>query len=765
MKTNIKALISELSVVEKIELLDCLYHELSGHGTDGDTELAHINTREASVLKALGGSGTVNEITGLRQYGKGSPPPPPSSQSVEQKIPEEISPYIKDILAKGQAIQEKRTEEGYQPYQGSQLADFTPEQQQAMSGISGLVGTGQQYFDPAAKLTASSARQPTGAEVGQYMSPYMQQVVDIQQREAQRQGDVAQQGLAAQAVGAGGFGGSRQAILEAEASRNLQTQLGDIQAKGLAGAYEDAQARLAAQRQRELSAGAQFAGMAPSAVSTGLQELGALQQVGGMKQAQTQAGLDIAKGQFEAEKTFPEQTLQQYSSLIRGYAMDPNYMKTTTNPAPSYLQQIAGLGTTAFAGGKAFGLFKEGGKVGDGRGIASIIVKRKNGGKVIKMQVGGLPGDIDPTDDLNLNSEDPYGVQSRVDLSGLDTARKVLGYAQPTAYGEDAAQLQELFKKRDALKTPLLAEQERLLRLAGQPSSEEAAYLKTLKGKDFAAERKGIEEEYKKDVEGATQNKWLALMGAGLGIMGQGGGQTALEGIGKGFTESGFIKNVSAAAQQERDAAKEKRSKLTALSDKEIANQAAIAGISKDQRKEQIAAELKILENRISQATQGIRDAKDIMGAKKSDRGEAIAVAKVLADLQETQAKLLKAAQEKGMKPPTIIDIKKLAGGQFGYTYDEKSGGFKFGGDVFKSDDPRLVQIEQITTGALDIYQRSGGGAQGLLNMQKYIEDMAFNKRKGLPKPPPPPAGGNTPPPAGGNTPPPVPYGYEPVKK
>jgi len=317
MKTNIKALISELSVVEKIELLDCLYHELSGHGTDGDTELAHINTREAAVLKALGGSGTVNEITGLRQYGKGSPPPPPpSSQSVEQKIPEEISPYIKDILAKGKAIQEKRTAEGYRPYTGPQLAEFTPEQQQAFSGISGLVGTGQQYFDPAARLTAAAAMQPTGAEVGQYMSPYMQQVVDIQQREAQRQADVAGQQLSAQAVGAGGFGGSRQAILEAEAARNLQTQLGDIQAKGLAAAYEDAQARLAAQRQRQLASGAQFAGMAPSALSTALQEQTALQQVGGQKQAQSQAALDIAKGQFEAEKTFPEQTLQQYSYLF-----------------------------------------------------------------------------------------------------------------------------------------------------------------------------------------------------------------------------------------------------------------------------------------------------------------------------------------------------------------------------------------------------------------------------------------------------------------
>jgi hypothetical protein len=55
------------------------------------------------------------------------------------------------------------------------------------------------------------------------------------------------------------------AILEAEQNRNLQTQLGDIQARGTAAAYEDAQARLAAQRQRELAGSAQFMNLGTTA--------------------------------------------------------------------------------------------------------------------------------------------------------------------------------------------------------------------------------------------------------------------------------------------------------------------------------------------------------------------------------------------------------------------------------------------------------------------------------------------------------------------
>ena len=38
------------------------------YGRNGDTELAHINPIEAQILKSLGGSGTINPATGLREY-------------------------------------------------------------------------------------------------------------------------------------------------------------------------------------------------------------------------------------------------------------------------------------------------------------------------------------------------------------------------------------------------------------------------------------------------------------------------------------------------------------------------------------------------------------------------------------------------------------------------------------------------------------------------------------------------------------------------
>jgi len=115
--------------------------------------------------------------------------------------------------------------------------------------ISTARGTGadvQRRIDPALEesLRAGRAYQAMATDPSQmaaYMSPYMQNVVDIEKREAQRQADIAATGRGAQAARAGAFGGSRQAIMEAEAGRNLQQQMADIQARGGQQAFQAAQ--------------------------------------------------------------------------------------------------------------------------------------------------------------------------------------------------------------------------------------------------------------------------------------------------------------------------------------------------------------------------------------------------------------------------------------------------------------------------------------------------------------------------------------------
>jgi hypothetical protein len=139
---------------------------------------------------------------------------------------------------------------------------------------------------PAERLNTQSFAQPGSAEA--YMSPYMQNVVDIQKREAQRQSGIQGTQQQAQAAQAGAFGGGRDAIMRAERERNLGQQMGDIQAQGSQNAYQQAQQQFNAEQQARLQAGTanQQAGL-----TTGSQNLAANL---GVQQLGTQTGLQTS---------------------------------------------------------------------------------------------------------------------------------------------------------------------------------------------------------------------------------------------------------------------------------------------------------------------------------------------------------------------------------------------------------------------------------------------------------------------------------------
>ena len=133
--------------------------------------------------------------------------------------------------------------------QAAQLG-MTPQMQAALNQYQpGL----QQYAMSAQPKVATKSFTDAGT-AEQYMSPYAQNVIAVQQREAQRAADIAKTGRAAQAVGAGAFGGSRQGVMEAEAARNLATQMGDIQATGSQAAFQQAQQQFNAEQGYGLSA-------------------------------------------------------------------------------------------------------------------------------------------------------------------------------------------------------------------------------------------------------------------------------------------------------------------------------------------------------------------------------------------------------------------------------------------------------------------------------------------------------------------------------
>jgi len=131
----------------------------------------------------------------------------------------------------------------------------------------------------------------------QYMSPYMQAVVDRQQQAAIIAAQQAQLGQNLAAARQGTYGGGRQAVLQRGREDALKTQLGDIQARGLQSAYENAQAQFERDRAAQIGVGSQNLQAA-----LGVQQLGAGQSLQAAlanqaaQQAAQQANLQASLG-------------------------------------------------------------------------------------------------------------------------------------------------------------------------------------------------------------------------------------------------------------------------------------------------------------------------------------------------------------------------------------------------------------------------------------------------------------------------------------
>jgi hypothetical protein len=301
--------------------------------------------------------------------------------------PADYKSGLKEILGEAGKIYQQKKAAGYQTYQGPQIAGFAPEEQAAMRGIAGLVGTGQQYFAPATALTAGAARQFTPTEAAAYMSPYQQAVVDVEKREASRYFPQQMQQIGAQAAGAGGYGGSRQAILEAETLRNQAQQLADIQTRGSQRAFEDARKAFGEQLGRERGVASSLAQLGQTVPQQAMAELSALAGVGEAQRGMTQAGLDIARQEYERQLNFPYEALGQYQSTVYQMPLQ-GFSRYQPVAKPSATQNLAGVLGAVGKIGSGFGLFKEGGHVAfRSQGGLSGMVNRLAAGTTVGSDV------------------------------------------------------------------------------------------------------------------------------------------------------------------------------------------------------------------------------------------------------------------------------------------------------------------------------------------------------------------------------------------
>jgi hypothetical protein len=262
-------------------------------------------------------------------------------------------------------------------------------------GIGGILGSAQGY-------------DPSSAQA--YMNPYQEQVTQQALGEMRRQADIARQGQAAQAVGAGAFGGTREGVQRAEFERGVQDLMSQRimqdYAQNYAQAQQAAMQGFESQQQRQLAggqalgqAGMQFAnlgqgiggltaqqagvdlskaqtlgtlggqmgtmGLQYGALGEATQQLGAadvglLAGLGGLERQVAQSQLDAIRQTQLQEATQPFQQLGFVSDIYRGAPTTQMAMTSQTAPSASPLQTAAGLGIGALSAGaaaKTAGLF------------------------------------------------------------------------------------------------------------------------------------------------------------------------------------------------------------------------------------------------------------------------------------------------------------------------------------------------------------------------------------------------------------------------
>jgi hypothetical protein len=364
-----------------------------------------------------------------------------TSTSYQTNIPEYMEPYVHEMMnaTKGQIYAPGG---GFRPYQsyseydqkrggtGEAVAGFTPMQSQAMKGLQGYqlpqqgqygsqmvgaaglgaMGAGQQYARQATDPNAMAA----------YMSPYMQNALQPQMREAARQSAIQGQMNRDKAVQQGAFGGSGSALVEAQRQRDLAMQQGDIYGKGMQSAFE--QARQAQQYGADLNLKGLGMGMEGGKTLADIgnqqyaQETGLMQQqlaVGKQQQDYEQQRLNQVIQDYATSQQYPFMQLGILSNMIRGQPMQA--MTTQSYQAqPNYLQQgIGALGMiNSMQGSKGS---KEGG--------------------VIKMASGGISSGLNDyelrgmskrlgDDQLGAKMSDPNTDPSTKDILGGEMARR-----------------------------------------------------------------------------------------------------------------------------------------------------------------------------------------------------------------------------------------------------------------------------------------------------------------------------------------------------
>ena len=257
----------------------------------------------------------------------------------ESSLSNYVGPYVTEMLGRGQAL----AGEGYNAYMGPLTAGESDLQGAAFEGLGSL-----SLPTDTMGVSGYQPQQFTGDIAQQYMNPYLQASLDPQLEAARRQSEIDRVANASRMTRAGSFGGSRQAVLDAENQRALQANLAGITGKGYADAYAQALGQFNTEQDRGMTAQDKIN-------QYGMTGIGALADMGAVQRGIESEGITADRLQFEEERDFPYKQVQYMQSLLQGL---PLASQSVNYEEPGFLQQLStgasdveGFLTSLFGGG------------------------------------------------------------------------------------------------------------------------------------------------------------------------------------------------------------------------------------------------------------------------------------------------------------------------------------------------------------------------------------------------------------------------------
>lgn len=200
----------------------------------------------------------------------------------------------------------------------------------------------------------------------QYYDPFVEQVIDTTQADIARQYALERERLGGQAVQAGAFGGSRQAVAEQELQRNMLDQMARTGAQLRSQAYTGAQQQAQSAFENQMSrgqTGAQIfqglgtaqAGLGELAQALGTRDVKSMLDLGTLEQQQRQAEYDVQREGAIEMAYEPFQRFSYMSDIFRGVPSTSSTLTSGTAPESNTLGSVVGTAMGLGAYGSTYG--------------------------------------------------------------------------------------------------------------------------------------------------------------------------------------------------------------------------------------------------------------------------------------------------------------------------------------------------------------------------------------------------------------------------